>query len=217
MSARRFLTALSLLVLGTTAGAAGTATEPTPTHRPDNMMAVPSPAAPQTAIFAGGCFWCIEADFEKLPGVIAVESGYTAGQTVNPTYEQVSAGGTGHTEAVRVRYDPQKVSYSQLVEYFWRHIDPTVKDRQFCDVGSQYRSGIYWQNDAERKVVESSRDALLKSGKIARIETELQPASTFYLAEEYHQDYYKKNPVRYAYYRSGCGRDIRVQNLWGSR
>ncbi|WP_374682713.1 peptide-methionine (S)-S-oxide reductase MsrA [Accumulibacter sp.] len=215
MSARRLLTALSLLVLGSTAGAAGTATEPT--HRPDNMMAVPSPTTPQTAIFAGGCFWCIEADFEKLPGVIAVESGYTAGQTVNPTYEQVSAGGTGHTEAVRVRYDAQKVSYSQLVEYFWRHIDPTVKDRQFCDVGSQYRSGIYWQNDAERKIVESSRDALLKSGKIARIETELQPASTFYLAEEYHQDYYKKNPVRYAYYRSGCGRDIRVQNLWGSR
>ena len=169
----------------------------------------------RTAIFAGGCFWCIEADFEKLPGVVDVESGYTAGHTANPTYKQVSAGTTGHTEAVRVTYDPQKVSYQQLVDYFWRHIDPTVKNRQFCDVGSQYRSGIYWQNDAERKVVESSRDVLLATGKLPRIETEIAQASTFYLAEEYHQDYYKKNPLRYAYYRQGCGRDARVQQIWG--
>ena len=108
--------------------------------------------AAATAVFAGGCFWCLEADFDKLPGVIATESGYTAGKTVNPTYEQVSAGGTGHTEAVRVSYDPAKVSYQQLVDYFWRHIDPTVKDRQFCDVGTQYRSGIYWRNETERKI-----------------------------------------------------------------
>jgi peptide-methionine (S)-S-oxide reductase len=211
MSRRALATALSLLVLGAVAGAAAAADQPA------DRTAAPSTATPQTAIFAGGCFWCIEADFEKLPGVISVESGYTAGQTVNPTYEQVSAGGTGHTEAVRVRYDAQKVSYPQLVEYFWRHIDPTVKDRQFCDVGSQYRSGIYWQDDSERKAAESSRDALLKSGKFTRIETELQPASTFYPAEAYHQDYYKKNPIRYSYYRSGCGRDLRVENLWGSR
>ena len=171
-------------------------------------------AATASAVFAGGCFWCIEADFEKLPGVLSVESGYTAGKTANPTYEQVSAGRTGHTEAVRVNYDPAKVAYAQLVEYFWRHIDPTVKDQQFCDRGSQYRSGIYWGSDTERQVAEASRDALLKSGRFKTIHTELAPASTFYLAEDYHQDYYKKNEVRYSYYRYSCGRDARVKALW---
>lgn len=180
---------------------------------------VPKPqnAGSATAIFAGGCFWCIEKDFEKLPGVFEVESGYTAGKTKNPTYEAVSAGNTGHTEAVRVIYDPKKVSYPQLVEYFWRHIDPTVKDRQFCDIGSQYRSGIYWQNEGERAVAEASRDALLKSGRFKAIHTELAPATTFWPAEEYHQDYYKKNPVRYSYYRASCGRDNRVAELWGNK
>ena len=167
------------------------------------------------ALFAGGCFWCIEADFEKLAGVLAVESGYTAGQTPQPTYEQVSAGHTGHTEAVRVLYDPSQVSYSQLVDYFWRHIDPTVKDQQFCDVGPQYRSGIYWQNEAERATAEASRDALIKSGRFSTIHTELAPSSAFHLAEEYHQDYYKKNELRYSYYRLSCGRDARVKKLWG--
>ena len=167
------------------------------------------------ALFAGGCFWCIEADFEKLPGVVEVESGYTAGKTPDPTYEKVSVGNTGHTEAVRVLYDPARVSYAQLVEYFWRHIDPTVKDQQFCDVGSQYRSGIYWQNDAEQKTAEASRDALLKSGRFATVHTELAPAAPFYLAEGYHQDYYKKNELRYSYYRFSCGRDARVKQLWG--
>jgi peptide-methionine (S)-S-oxide reductase len=170
-----------------------------------------------TALFAGGCFWCIEADFEKLPGVIGAESGYTAGTKPNPTYEQVSAGGTGHTEAVRVTYEPGKVSYAQLVDFFWKHIDPTVKDRQFCDSGNQYRSGIYWQNAAERKIAEGSRDALLSSGIFKEIHTEIIAATTFYPAEEYHQDYYKKNPIRYAYYRNGCGRDARVRQLWGSK
>lgn len=170
-----------------------------------------------TAIFAGGCFWCLEADYEKLPGVLGVESGYTAGKTVNPTYKQVSAGGTGHTEAVRISYDPAKVSYLQLVEYFWRHIDPTVKNRQFCDVGTQYRSGIYWQNEDERKVAEASRDELLKSGKFREIHTEIAAATAFYPAEEYHQGYYKKNPIRYAYYRGSCGRDARVQELWSGK
>ena len=177
----------------------------------------PVPAGAATAVFAGGCFWCIEKDFEKLPGVIEVESGYTAGKAPNPSYEQVSSGGTGHTEAVRVIYDPKKVTYPQLVDYFWRHIDPTVKDRQFCDVGSQYRSGIYWGNEAERKVAEGSRDALLKSGKFKTIHTELAPASTFWLAEAYHQDYYKKNPIRYNYYRTGCGRDARVEEIWAGK
>ena len=179
--------------------------------------AADSKTAAATAIFAGGCFWCVEADFDKLPGVLATESGYTAGKSVNPTYEQVSAGGTGHTEAVRISYDPAKVSYQQLVDYFWRHIDPTVKDQQFCDVGSQYRSGIYWQNEAERKIAETSRDALQKSGKLRQVHTELAAASAFYPAEEYHQDYYTKNPIRYAYYRRGCGRDARVQEVWGGK
>ena len=175
------------------------------------------PAGAATAIFAGGCFWCIEKDFEKLPGVIEVESGYTAGKTPNPSYEQVSSGSTGHTEAVRVIYDPKKVSYPQLVDYFWRHIDPTVKDRQFCDVGSQYRSGIYWANETERKAAESSRDTLIKSGKFKTIHTQLAPATTFWLAETYHQDYYKKNPIRYNYYRTGCGRDARVEEVWAGK
>jgi peptide-methionine (S)-S-oxide reductase len=176
-----------------------------------------SATAPATAIFAGGCFWCLEADFEKLPGVIGAESGYTGGKTPNPTYHQVSAGGTGHAEAVRVSYDPAKVSYQQLVDYFWRHIDPTAKDRQFCDAGTQYRSAIYWQDEAERKIADSSRDALLKSGRLPQIFTEIVAASTFYPAEEYHQDYYKKNPIRYAFYRKTCGRDARVHEIWGDK
>lgn len=170
---------------------------------------------PATAIFAAGCFWCSEADFEKLPGVLAAESGYTAGHLANPSYEQVSAGGTGHTEAVRVTYDPARVSYAQLLDHFWKNVDPTVKDRQFCDFGSQYRSGIYWQSEAERRAATESRDALLKSGRFREIHTEILAAGTFYPAEAYHQDYYKKNPIRYSYYRNGCRRDERLRELWG--
>jgi peptide-methionine (S)-S-oxide reductase len=173
------------------------------------------PADAATAVFAGGCFWCIEADFEKLPGVYDAESGYAGGTHKNPTYEQVSAGGTGHTEVVRVYYDPKKVSYQKLVDYFWRHIDPTVKDRQFCDGGNQYRSAILYQNDAEKTVAEASKAALEKSGRFAKIFTEIIPVGTFYSAEEYHQDYYKKNPIRYKYYRTACGRDARVKEVWG--
>lgn len=169
-----------------------------------------------TAIFAGGCFWCIEADFEKLPGVIAAESGYIGGTLHNPTYEQVSRGDTGHTEAVRVSYDPQQVGYEKLLDYFWRHIDPAVRDRQFCDVGSQYRSGIYFQNEAEEKLAQASKTALEKSGRFAHIYTEIEAAGVFYPAEEYHQNYYKKNPIRYRYYRNGCGRDARIKALWGA-
>ncbi len=177
----------------------------------------PTTDSAATAIFAGGCFWCTESDFEKVPGVIGAVSGYTAGKTVNPTYEQVSDGGTGHTEAVRVTYDPARVSYAQLVEFFWRTIDPTVKNRQFCDSGSQYRSAIFWQTEGERAIVETSRDALLASGKFKEIHTEVEKATTFYPAEEYHQDYYKKNPLRYNYYRHGCGRDDRLKDLWGEK
>ncbi len=178
---------------------------------------VATPPGSATAIFAGGCFWCTESDFEKLPGVIAAESGYTAGKVLNPGYKEVSAGTTGHTEAVRVTYDPKLISYARLVEHFWRTIDPTVKDRQFCDVGSQYRSGIYWQNESERKTAEASRDALLKSGRFKTIHTEIIAASQFWPAEDYHQDYYKKNPIRYQYYRTGCGRDARLREVWGEK
>lgn len=170
-----------------------------------------------TAVFAGGCFWCVEVDFEKLPGVIAAESGYTGGKTVNPTYRQVSAGGTGHTEAVRLSYDPGVVSYATLLDYFWHHIDPTVKDRQFCDIGNQYRSAIYYQSDAQKNQIEASKQVLLKSGVVKQIHTEIAPESTFYPAEGYHQDYAKKNPLRYNYYRLSCGRDARVAAVWGSK
>ena len=169
-----------------------------------------------TALFAGGCFWCIEADFEKLPGVIGAESGYTAGTKPNPTYEQVSAGGTGHTEAVRVTYEPGKVSYAQLVDFFWKHIDPTVKDRQFCDVGSQYRTAIYYHNAEQKRLAEASKKALEESKRFrGPIYTEVTAAATFYPAEEYHQKYYQKNPVRYKLYRFNCGRDQGLRELWG--
>lgn len=184
-----------------------------------NLLMAAEMSAPQsvTAIFAGGCFWCMEADFEKLEGVIAVESGYTGGSVRNPTYEQVSQGSTGHAEAVRVRYDPQRVSYEKLLDYFWRHIDPTVKDRQFCDAGSQYRSAIFYQNDTEQKLAQSSNQALEKSGRFPHIYTEIVAASAFYPAEDYHQDYYKKNPIRYKFYRANCGRDARVKSLWAGK
>lgn len=176
-----------------------------------------APAQTASAIFAGGCFWCVEADFEKLPGVLSAQSGYTGGSTAHPTYEQVSAGGTGHAESVRVSYDPGKLSYATLLDYFWHHIDPTVKDRQFCDVGNQYRSAIFYDNDAQRAAAEVSKAALLKSGQFRQIYTEILPARQFYVAEEYHQDYYKKNPIRYRFYRANCGRDARVAQVWDAR
>jgi len=179
-------------------------------------LAAPPPVESATAVFAGGCFWCIEADFEKLPGVLDVESGYTGGHVPDPDYAQVSAGGTGHAEAVRVRYDPARVSYAELLDYFWKRIDPTVKDRQFCDSGTQYRSAIFPATDAERRAAQASREALVASGRFAQVFTTIEPAASFYPAEDYHQDYYRKNPLRYAYYRRSCGRDARVEELWGS-
>jgi len=168
------------------------------------------------AIFAGGCFWCVEQDFEKLEGVIEVESGYTGGHAPNPTYYQVAYSLTGHVEAVRVTYDPAKVSYAQLLDYYWRHIDPTMKDGQFCDRGPEYRSVIFWSNEEQRLAAEASRDTLQKSGRFPVIHTDIMPASTFWLAEPEHQNYYKNNPLRYNYYRAACGRDARVRALWGS-
>jgi peptide-methionine (S)-S-oxide reductase len=176
-----------------------------------------APAAQATAIFAGGCFWCVEADFDKLAGVTATESGYAGGRQPNPTYEQVSAGGTGHAEVVRVTYDPKTVTYEQLLEYFWPHVDPTVKDRQFCDVGDQYRTAILYESTAQRRAAEASKAALEKSGRLAHVYTEVAPAGTFYPAEEYHQDYYRKNPIRYKFYRTSCGRDARLKEVWGKK
>jgi len=175
------------------------------------------PAAQATAIFAGGCFWCMEPPFDKLPGVISTTSGYVGGQKRNPTYEEVSAGTTGHTEAVQLVYDAKKISYQKLLEIFWRNIDPTVKNRQFCDVGAQYRSGVFYQDQEQKRLAEVSRAALEKSKPFKEpIVTEITQASEFWPAEEYHQDYYLKNPLRYAYYRAGCGRDARLKQLWGS-
>jgi len=169
----------------------------------------------QTAIFAGGCFWCIESDFEKLPGVLSAESGYTGGHVANPEYEQVSGGKTGHIESVRVTYDAAIISYPALLDYFWHHIDPTVQNQQFCDKGNQYRSAIFYADDEQRKVIEKSKTDILQSGAITNIYTDILPENTFYVAEDYHQDYYRKNPLRYNYYRDRCGRDERLKEIWG--
>ncbi len=175
-------------------------------------------AATEKATFAGGCFWCMEAPFDALPGVISTTSGYTGGRTVNPTYEQVSSGTTGHAEAVQVVYDPAKISYEKLLEVFWVNIDPTVRDRQFCDTGTQYRTAIFYHTEAQRKAAEASRAALEKNRPFkAPIVTEIVDAGPFYPAEEYHQDYWKKNPIQYHAYRTGCGRDARLARLWGKR
>jgi peptide-methionine (S)-S-oxide reductase len=170
------------------------------------------------ATFAGGCFWCMEPPFDELPGVVATTSGYTGGQRANPTYEQVSAGGTGHAEVVEVLYDPRQVSYEKLLEVFWRNIDPTVADRQFCDRGSQYRSAIFVHDATQRRLAEDSKRRLAEAGILPRpIVTEIVDAGPFSPAEEYHQDYYRKNPLRYKLYRRGCGRDARLAELWGSQ
>ena len=176
------------------------------------------PPGHAVATFAGGCFWCMEPPYDKLPGVSATISGYIGGSKANPTYQEVSAGTTGHTEAVQVVYDPKKVTYAQLLDVFWHNIDPTVKDRQFCDSGSQYRTGIFYHDAAQRQAAEASKAALEKSKPFpAPIVTEISMAGAFYPAEDYHQDYYRKNPVRYQIYRNGCGRDVRLKQLWGDK
>lgn len=171
-----------------------------------------------TAIFAGGCFWCMEPPFDALEGVVSTTSGYIGGQTENPTYREVSSGTTGHTEAVKIEYDPDKVSYETLLEVFWVNIDPTDANGQFCDRGSQYRPGIFYVDDAQRTLAERSRAELATTKPFEQpIATEIVAAATFYAAEDYHQDYYLKNPFRYKFYRAGCGRDRRLQELWGER
>lgn len=181
------------------------------------LVAGSAPAAGlEKALFAGGCFWCMEAPFDKLPGVVSVTPGYSGGHKKKPTYEEVSAGGTGHAEAVQIVYDNSKISYPALLDVFWRNIDPTVTDRQFCDVGHQYRAAIFYRGEEQRKAALQSKVALEKGRSFREpVVTEISAATEFYPAEEYHQHYYKKNPLRYSFYRSGCGRDKRLKELWG--
>ena len=170
----------------------------------------------EKAIFAAGCFWCTEEAFEKVPGVVAAVSGYTGGTVKNPSYDQVSSGRTGHAEAVEVTYDPAKVSYEQLLEVFWVNHDPTVKDRQFCDSGSQYRPAIFYLDEQQKQLAEASKAKWEKTKPFKQpILTEITKAGPFYPAEDYHQDYYKKNPLQYRFYVTGCGRYARLDSLWG--
>jgi peptide-methionine (S)-S-oxide reductase len=170
------------------------------------------------ATFAGGCFWCMEPPYDKLEGVISTTSGYTGGEAKDPTYEQVSSGGTGHAEAVEVIYDPDKISYEKLLDVFWHNIDPLTANRQFCDAGSQYRSAIFYHDARQKRLAEQSKRELEESGRFDQpIVTQIVPAEAFYAAEEYHQDYYQKNPLRYKFYRYACGRDQRLEELWGDK
>jgi len=185
------------------------------TPRAQDMPRAPAPGL-EMATFAGGCFWCMEPPFDALDGVLSTTSGYTGGRTQNPTYQQVSAGGTGHAEAVEILYDPKKISYQKLLEVFWHNVDPTAADHQFCDYGTQYRSEIFYHNDEQKKLAEASKIALKDSKRLkAPIVTKISPASAFYRAEDYHQDFYKKSPIRYKFYRFNCGRDERLKELWG--
>jgi peptide-methionine (S)-S-oxide reductase len=185
-----------------------------------SAQAPAAPAAPGStakATFAGGCFWCVESDFDKVPGVLSTTSGYTGGRLANPSYEQVSSKTTGHAEAVEIAFDPSKVSYEQLLDKYWHSIDPTTKDAQFCDHGSPYRTAIFVHDAAQLKAAKESLAALEKTKPFKEpIVTEIVLAGPFYPAEEYHQDYYKKNPLRYTYYRTACGRDARLKQLWGA-
>ena len=202
MNAKRWLSFLGIAALALSTGAAAAQAEGKP--------------ATARATFAGGCFWCVEEAYDKVPGVLATTSGYMGGKVKDPTYEQVTTGRTGHAEVVQVEYDPAKVSYAKLVEVFWRNIDPTQKDGQFCDYGPQYRSAIFYHDDEQKRAAEASRVALQKTKPFkGEIVTEITQASQFYAAEGYHQDYHVKNPARYKFYKSGCGRDARLQQLWG--
>ena len=168
------------------------------------------------ATFAGGCFWCMEAPFDQLPGVVSVTSGYAGGREKSPTYEQVSSGSTGHAESVQVLYDPKKIGYADLLRVFWHNVDPTTPNRQFCDAGTQYRSAIFYYDEEQHRLAEESKKAIEASKRLpGPVVTQIVPASDFFPAEEYHQHFYKKNPVRYHMYRNGCGRDRRLKELWG--
>ena len=202
-------TTLRALVLGLGVVAAATAAAQAP------KSAAPAPATAK-ATFAGGCFWCMEEAFEAVTGVLSATSGYMGGKTKNPTYEQVSGGRTGHAEVVQIEYDPKRVSYEKLLDAFWRNIDPTQSDGQFCDHGSQYRSAIFYHDEEQKRLAEASRTKLVKGKPFkGAIVTDITKAGEFYPAEDYHQGYYKKNPVRYKFYKTGCGRAARLKELWG--
>lgn len=182
------------------------------------QSSAPATAAHSKAIFAGGCFWCVESDFDKVPGVVSTTSGYIGGTVANPTYQQVSSKTTGHAEAVEIVFDPAKVTYRALVDHYWRTIDPTVKDQQFCDHGSPYRTAIFALDQDQLKAAQASLADVQKTKPFPQpIVTEILLATKFYPAEDYHQDYYLKNPVRYKYYRTSCGRDARLAQLWGAQ
>ena len=203
------------------AASPGAASQPGPATAPTTPPP-PAPTAPsgdtEAAVFAGGCFWCMEKPFDKIDGVLSTTSGYTGGGELNPTYQQVSSGSTGHTEAIRVVYDPRKVSYERLLEVFWHNIDPTVENRQFCDRGTQYRTGIFVLDDNQRAAAERSLAEVKASKTFAEpIVTPIEDGGDFWPAEEYHQDFYLKNPSHYQRYRLGCGRDARLQELWGDK
>ena len=185
------------------------------TNNSDGSDSNPSHMA--TAVFAGGCFWCMEPPFDKLDGVLSTISGYTGGHTENPTYEQVSSNETGHYEAVEVTYDPTKIDYATLLNVFWHNVDPLTMDGQFCDKGDSYRTAIFYQNEKQKKLAKGSKKKLENSGYFEQpIVTAVLPAQTFYEAEDYHQNYYQVNPARYKFYRFACGRDKRLEELWGS-
>jgi peptide-methionine (S)-S-oxide reductase len=203
-SCLKILAVVGCLAMAASVAAQAPAPQPAPT------------AATAVAAFAGGCFWCVEADFDKVPGVIRTTSGYTGGTVSDPTYDQVGSGRTGHAESVEVVYDPSKVSYAQLLDYFWHHIDPLVKDRQFCDVGNEYRTAIFVHDDEQRRIAEESKKRV-KAELKAKVYTEIVAAGPFYRAEEYHQKYYAKNPLRYRFYRWNCGRDQRIEEVWGKK
>lgn len=179
-------------------------------------LSAPAKDQYKTATFAGGCFWCMEPPFDKIDGVISTTSGYAGGEEKNPTYEEVAAGFTGHAEAIRIIYDPARVDYQQLLEVFWHNIDPLAINRQFCDTGKQYRSAIFFHDEEQRLQAEASLADLKASGEFKKnIATQIVVAGEFWPAEEYHQDYYEKNPIRYKFYRFSCGRDKRLKELWG--
>lgn len=179
------------------------------------MAAGPPEMGHEVAIFAGGCFWCMEGPFEKLDGVVSVLSGYTGGFKKNPTYEEVGSGKTGHAESIRVEFDPKKITYEQLLKVYWHNIDPTTGDGQFCDHGFQYRPEIFYTGEAQLKAAEKSKKEIEESGVVDTVAVRISPASAFYIAEDYHQDFYKKNPEHYHRYREGCGRDRRLAEIWG--
>jgi len=213
MNARRSLTLAAILLFALAVPAAAAAqSQPAPGAK----AAKGAKPATARATFAGGCFWCMEEAFDKVPGVVATVSGYMGGHVKNPTYEQVSTARTGHAEVVLVEYDPAKLTYAKLLDVFWRNIDPTQKDAQFCDQGPQYRSGIFYHDEEQKRLAEASRLALQKNKPFrGEIVTEITRAAEFYPAEGYHQDFYLKNPTRYKFYKSGCGRDERLRQLWG--